>query len=84
MRSGIILPQIFISHATANDIQAEALRNHLIERHFAREDVFLDHSVDGIRADDNWQDALASANANTCDASAVLRTYTTAAGSSIV
>lgn len=58
------MPQIFISHATANDIQAEALRNHLNDNGFGREDVFLDHSIEGIGAHDRWKEALAAANAS--------------------
>ncbi|RTL68368.1 MAG: TIR domain-containing protein, partial [Hyphomicrobiales bacterium] len=56
------LPRIFISHASANDIEAKAFKLHLVDCGIAPDDVFVDHD-DGVQAHTKWKDALAVANA---------------------
>jgi WD40 repeat protein len=53
---------LFISHSSKDDLAAEAIRLHLIERGWYRKDIFLDFSVEGISAHERWKASLAEAN----------------------
>jgi WD40 repeat protein len=59
---GAYLPRLFISHSSKDDLAAEAIRVHLIERGWYRRDIFLDFSVEGISAHERWKASLAEAN----------------------
>jgi TIR domain len=57
------MPRLFISHSSKDDLAAEALRIHLVNRGWYRNEIFLDFSVDGISAHERWKASLAEANA---------------------
>ena len=57
-----ILPHLFISHSSKDDLAAEAMRIHLVERGWNRKEIFLDFSVEGISAHEQWKASLAEAN----------------------
>jgi len=56
------LPHLFISHSSKDDLAAEAMRRHLVERGWNRKEIFLDFSVEGIAAHEKWKTSLAKAN----------------------
>jgi TIR domain len=56
------LPRLFISHSSKDDLAAEAIRIHLVERGWNRKEIFLDFSVEGISAHERWKVSLAEAN----------------------
>jgi hypothetical protein len=56
------LPRLFISHSSKDDLAAEAMRVHLVKRGWYRNEIFLDFSVDGIKAHEKWKASLAEAN----------------------
>jgi hypothetical protein len=57
------LPRLFISHSSKDDLAAEALRIHLVNRGWYRNEIFLDFSVEGISAHEKWKASLAEASA---------------------
>jgi TIR domain len=59
---GLILPRLFISHSSKDDLAAEAMRIHLVKRGWYRAEIFLDFSVEGISAHQKWKASLAEAN----------------------
>ena len=59
---GLILPRLFISHSSKDDLAAEAMRIHLVQRGWHRKEIFLDFSVEGISAHAKWKSSLAEAN----------------------
>jgi hypothetical protein len=56
------LPRLFISHSSRDDLAAEAMRIHLVERGWNRKEIFLDFDVGGISAHQKWKASLAEAN----------------------
>ena len=56
------MPQLFISHSSKDDLAAEAVRRHLVERGWNRKEIFLDLSAEGISAHEKWKNSLAEAN----------------------
>ena len=56
------MPHLFISHSSKDDLAAEAMRRHLVERGWNRKEIFLDLSVEGIAAHEKWKVSLAEAN----------------------
>ena len=56
------MPHLFISHSSNDDLAAEAMRLHLVQRGWNRKEIFLDFSVEGISAHDKWKVSLAEAN----------------------
>jgi hypothetical protein len=56
------LSRLFISHSSKDDLAAEAMRLHLVQRGWNRKEIFLDFSVDGISAHEKWKASLAEAN----------------------
>jgi hypothetical protein len=59
---GLDMPHLFISHSSKDDLAAEAMRIHLVQRGWNRKDIFLDFSVEGISAHEKWKASLAEAN----------------------
>jgi hypothetical protein len=59
---GLIVPRLFISHSSKDDLAAEAMRIHLVKRGWYRTEIFLDFSVDGISAHQKWKVSLTEAN----------------------
>lgn len=55
------MAEIFVSHSSRDDLTAEALRIWLSER-FGEAEIFVDHAITGIRADERWKQSLAEAN----------------------
>jgi hypothetical protein len=60
--TGRSLPHLFISHSCKDDLAAEAMRRHLVERGWNHKEIFLDLSVEGIAAHEKWKVSLAEAN----------------------
>jgi hypothetical protein len=56
------MPHLFISHSSKDDLAAEAMRIHLVQRGWNRKEIFLDFSVEGISAHEKWKASLAEAN----------------------
>src|SRR5262245_56493664 len=56
------LPHLFISHSSSDDLAAEAMRVHLVQRGWNYKEIFLDLSVEGISAHERWRASLAQAN----------------------
>ncbi|HXO71189.1 MAG TPA: toll/interleukin-1 receptor domain-containing protein, partial [Bradyrhizobium sp.] len=56
------MPHLFISHSSEDDMAAEAMRVHLVERGWNHKEIFLDFSVEGISAHEQWKVSLAQAN----------------------
>jgi WD40 repeat protein len=56
------LPHLFISHSSRDDLAAEAMRVHLVQRGWNHKEIFLDFSVEGISAHKRWKDSLGLAN----------------------
>jgi len=56
------MPHLFISHSSKDDLAAEAMRTHLVQRGWNRKEIFLDFSVEGISAHEKWKASLAEAN----------------------
>ena len=56
------LPHFLISHSSKDDLAAEAMRIHLVERGWNHKEIFLDFSVEGISAHEQWKASLAEAN----------------------
>jgi conflict system STAND superfamily ATPase/TIR domain-containing protein len=61
-RLGLNLSRLFISHSSKDDLAAEAMRIHLVQRGWNRREIFLDFSVEGISAHEKWKASLADAN----------------------
>ncbi len=62
---GRILPRLFISHSSKDNVAALTFKRWLIASGWAAEDVFLD--LHGIGAGERWRDTLRKANAS-CEA----------------
>ena len=45
---GLDMPHLFISHSSKDELAAEAMRIHLVQRGWNRKEIFLDFSVEGI------------------------------------
>ena len=72
------MAQIFLSHSTANDAEAVALRDWLATQGW--DDIFLDLDPErGIVAGERWESALNEA-ANRCEAVLFLKGRATAPG----
>src|SRR6516162_1853361 len=56
--TGRSLPHLFISHSCKDDLAAEAMRRHLVERGWNHKEIFLDLSVEGIAAHEKWKVSL--------------------------
>jgi formylglycine-generating enzyme required for sulfatase activity len=64
-RKGDIVPRLFISHSSKNNVEALAFQRWLIANGWSEEDVFID--LHGIGAGERWRDTLRKANAS-CEA----------------
>ena len=56
------MPYVFVSHATTDNLIAEAMRCHLVEQGWHESDVYVDFSADGVGAHEVWKHAIAKAN----------------------
>jgi hypothetical protein len=59
---GLNMPHLFISHSSKDDLAAEAMRIHLVQRGWNRKEIFLDFDLEGIAAHEKWKASLAEAN----------------------
>ncbi len=62
---GDIVPRLFISHSSKDNVEALAFQRWLIANGWSEEDVFID--LHGIGAGERWRDTLRKANAS-CEA----------------
>src|SRR5260370_10920316 len=62
---GLFLPRLFVSHSSADNVQALAFQRWLIADGWREEDVFID--LHGIGAGERWRETLRKANAS-CEA----------------
>jgi formylglycine-generating enzyme required for sulfatase activity len=61
----LLLPRLFVSHSSKDNIQALAFQHWLMEGGWSEEDVFID--LHGIGAGERWRERLRKANAS-CEA----------------